>query len=192
MDFTGTFDGLGMDFATGKQKASPTLNEDAKQTFENLRDKKVMITIKAYRKKRSLDANAYFHVLVGKIADVTGNSKVYIKNKLIAEYGQYETINGALVPLPLDDDIDAYNVEFIHLQPTSRTTTNQKGKVFRVNLVMRGSHTYDTDEMSKLIDGTVSEAKDLGIETLTPNQIREMKERWGAKVEKETVERVHG
>ena len=88
--------------------------------------------------------------------------------------------------------IDAYNVEFIHLQPTSRTTTNQKGKVFRVNLVMRGSHTYDTDEMSKLIDGTVSEAKDLGIETLTPNQIREMKERWGAKVEKETVERVHG
>lgn len=45
--------------------------------------------------------------------------------------------------------------------------------------------------MSKLIDGTVSEAKDLGIETLTPNQIREMKERWGVKVEKETVECVH-
>ena len=99
MDFTGTFDGLGMDFTTGKQKATLTLNEDAKQTFENLHDKKVVITIKAYRKKRSLDANAYFHVLVGKIADVTGNSKVYIKNKLIAEYGQYETINGALVPL---------------------------------------------------------------------------------------------
>ena len=105
MDFTGTFDGLGMDFTTGKQKATLTLNEDAKQTFENLHDKKVVITIKAYRKKRSLDANAYFHVLVGKIADVTGNSKVYIKNKLIAEYGQYETINGALVPLPLDDPI---------------------------------------------------------------------------------------
>lgn len=191
MDFTGTFDGLGMDFTTGKQKATLTLNEDAKQTFENLHDKKVVITIKAYRKKRSLDANAYFHVLVGKIADVTGNSKVYIKNKLIAEYGQYETINGALVPLPLDDDIDAYNVEFVHLQPTSRTTTNSKWKVFRVNLVMRGSHTYDTDEMSKLIDGTVSEAKDLDIETLTPNQIREMKERWGVKVEKETVECVH-
>ena len=57
---------------------------------------------------------------------------------------------------------------------------------------MRGSHTYNTDEMSKLIDGAVSEAKDLDIETLTPNQIREMKERWGVKVEKETVERVHG
>lgn len=142
MDYTGTFDSLAVDFATNKQKASLTLNEDARQAFENLRGKQIAITIKAYKKKRSLDANSYFHVLVGKIADATGNSKVYIKNKLIAEYGQYETINGALVPLPLDDDIDAYNVEFVHLQPTSKTTTNQKGKVFRVNLVMRGSHTY--------------------------------------------------
>lgn len=109
-----------------------------------------------------------------------------VKAKLIAEYGQYENINGALVPLPLDDDIDAYNVEFVHLQPTSRTTTNQKGKVFRVNLVMRGSHTYDTDEMSKLIDGTVYEAKELGIETMTPNQISEMKERWCVKIGEKT------
>lgn len=53
--------------------------------------KQIAITIKAYKKKRSLDANSYFHVLVGKIADATGNSKVYIKNKLIAEYGQYES-----------------------------------------------------------------------------------------------------
>lgn len=86
----------------------------------------------------------------------------------------------------MDDDIDAYNVEFVHLQPTSRTTTNQKGKVFRVNLVMRGSHTYDTDEMAKLIDGTVYEAKELGIGTMTPNQIREMKERWGVKIGEKT------
>lgn len=186
MDYTGTFDGLAVDFATNKQKATLTLNEDARQAFENLRGKQISVRIKAYKKKRSLDANAYFHVLVGKIADVTGNSKVYIKNKLIAEYGQYETINDALVPLPLDDDIDAYNVEFVHLQPTSRTTTNQKGKVFRVNLVMRGSHTYDTDEMSKLIDGAVYEAKELGIETITPNQVKEMMERWGVKVGKET------
>lgn len=46
-----------------------------------------------------------------------------------------------------------------------------------MNLVMRGSHTYDTDEMAKLIDGTVYEAKELGIETMTPepNQRNERK-----------------
>lgn len=46
---------------------------------------------------------------------------------------------------------------------------------------MRGSHTYNTAEMSKLIDGTVSEAKELGIETMTPDQIEEMKQKWGFK-----------
>ena len=32
--------------------------------------------------------------------------------------------------------------------------------------------------MSILIDGTVQEAKDLGIETMTPDQIEEMKQKW--------------
>jgi hypothetical protein len=45
--------------------------------------------------------------------------------------------------------------------------------------VMRGSHTYDTREMSRLIDGTVEEAKELGIETLTPEQLERMKASWG-------------
>ena len=45
--------------------------------------------------------------------------------------------------------------------------------------VYRGSHTYDTKEMSLLIDGTVADAKELGIETITPAEIAEMKERWG-------------
>ena len=45
--------------------------------------------------------------------------------------------------------------------------------------VYRGSHTYDTKEMSILIDGTVADAKELGIETMTPAELAEMKERWG-------------
>ena len=48
--------------------------------------------------------------------------------------------------------------------------------------VYRGSHTYNTEEMSILIDGTVQEAKDLGIETMTPDQIEEMKQKWKVKL----------
>ena len=90
--------------------------------------------------------------------------------------------------LPLDDDINAYDVEFAHLQPTTETHINSAGKVFRVNLVMRGSHTYNTKEMSRLIEGTVQEAKALGIETATPEEIRRMEERWGMKFEKRTTD----
>lgn len=178
---------ISIDFESGKQVISLVCEKDIRGEYDRLKDKECRLKVVQYREGRSLDANAYFHVLVGKIAEVTDNSKVYIKNKLIAEYGQHEIINGSLVSLPLDNDIEVYDLEFCHLQPTASTTTNKAGKLFRINLVMRGSHTYDTKEMSELIKGTVQEAKALGIETATPQEIKEMEERWGLKIEKEKV-----
>ena len=112
--------------------------KDIRGEYDRLKDKECRLKVVQYREGRSLDANAYFHVLVGKIAEVTDNSKVYIKNKLIAEYGQHEIINSSLVSLPLDNDIEV----------------------------------------------TVAEAKELGIETATPQEIKEMEERWRVKLEK--------
>jgi hypothetical protein len=43
---------------------------------------------------------------------------------------------------------------------------------------MRGSHTYDTKEMARLIDGVVYEAKSIGIETLSPDELERMKSLW--------------
>jgi hypothetical protein len=37
--------------------------------------------------------------------------------------------------------------------------------------------------MAKLIDGTVQEAKQLGIETATPDELAKMKALWGESVE---------
>ena len=41
-----------------------------------------------------------------------------------------------------------------------------------------GSSTYNTKEMSVLIDGVVSEAKEMGIETLSPAELERMKAAW--------------
>lgn len=50
-----------MNYATGKQTASFELNEDAREAFQDLKGcEKLTIQIKKYRKKRSLDANAYY------------------------------------------------------------------------------------------------------------------------------------
>lgn len=186
MDYTGTFDSLAMDFATNKQKVGLTLNEDARQAFENLRGKQVLITIKPYKKKRSLEANAYFHTLVGKIAEVTRNSKPAIKNQLLSRYGQYEMGEDGIEHFIVRDDKDVSEREDIHLQPTSAIRVLDDGKLYRVYRVIRGTHTYDTYEMSKLIDGTVSEAKELGIETITTTEIEEMMKRYGVKIGKKT------
>ena len=44
--------------------------------------------------------------------------------------------------------------------------------------IYRGSHTYDSYEMSKLIEGTVADAKEQGIDTKTPDEIRRMVSAW--------------
>ena len=52
------------------------------------------------------------------------------------------------------------------------------GVLCNVWKVYKDSHKMDTKEMARVIDGAITEAKELGIETDTPKQIEEMKQRW--------------
>ena len=45
----------------------------------------------------------------------------------------------------------------------------------------QGSSVYDTKQMSILIDGLVADAKELGIETMTPDELERIKTAWGDK-----------
>lgn len=143
--------------------------------------KALTVEIKNFKRNRSGEANAYFHVLVGKIAGALGESAAKIKNDMIAQYGQPEIIDDKLAYITTQIEPEKMREnEFLH---TVLVDTRTKGfwpvqKVFYTYRVQRGSHTYDTAEMARLIDGTVQEAKDLGIETLTPDQIREMEAAW--------------
>ena len=68
--------------------------------------------------------------------------------------------------------------ETYHLAPTSQVRIGNDGIEYRTYKMIRGSHTYNTEEMSHLIDGIVSEAKELGIETLPPDEIERMMSTW--------------
>lgn len=133
------------------------------------------ITAKKHREKRSLNANSYFHVLSGKIAEVLGTSLTHEKNRLIREYGQYEVVDGAIptVTVKAKHEDRMLDMEAVHLKAVQRPDADTVRMAF-----LRGSHTYDTKEMSRLIDGAVAEAGELGIETLTPEQLERMKASW--------------
>ncbi|MGO5051448.1 hypothetical protein ACTQ6A_02855 [Lachnospiraceae bacterium LCP25S3_G4] len=177
--FTGKIVNISRDYESGKAILSFEFNEDVTQRYEQLKDvDKLNIEFKKYTQKRSLNANAYFHVLVGKIADVLRASKPSIKNNLLNKHGQLEIVDGKLQNFIVRDDIDVSEYEEVHLRPTSHTKEMADGQVYRVYYLVRGSHTYNTEEMSILIDGTVSEAKELGIETYTPDQIERLKRQW--------------
>lgn len=138
------------------------------------------IIAKKHRQKRSLDANAYFHVLVGKIADTMNPpiSKTRAKNILIGRYGQQELLdNGAPAILKTNLSVDQMlEQEFLHCYPCGCKIENGTEVVFYK--VYRPSRTLDSKEMSILIDGTVQECKMLGIETIPPLELERMVSKW--------------
>lgn len=139
--------------------------------YDRLKDKDIRLEVKEYKQKRSLNANNYFHKLVSMIADVTKTSHTEVHNHLISEYG---CMDEDIKNIIMDDEIPYQQLDTIHLRPTSATKVMDNGRLYRVFIVMRGSHTYDSKEMGRLIEGTVSEAKELGIETTTPEEIKKM------------------
>ena len=66
--------------------------------------------------------------------------------------------------------------ETVHCMPCGQKIEDGKELVFYK--IFRGSSTYDTKEMSILIDGIVTECKELGIETLPPEEVKRMLEMW--------------
>lgn len=140
----------------------------------------VQIIIKRLTHKRSLNANKYFHLLVGKIADAHKPpiSKARAKNMMLGKYGQRELIDDGPLIISVKSKVDMLEREDIHCVAAGYGFANDTE--FTHWAVIRGSHTYDNREMSILIDGTVEDAKELGIETLSPAEIERMKALWNS------------
>ena len=133
-----------------------------------LDDEKVY-EVKEHKNKRSLDANAYYWVLVNKIAEALGRSKECIHRLMLKDYGETYSIL-----LPANKSLEGL-VKYYELE----STILKNGKEFNSYKAYLPSSEMNTKQMSVLIDGVVSEAKEMGIETMTPNQIEELKASWG-------------
>lgn len=130
-------------------------------------------------KRRSLSANNYFYALCTKIAEKLRISLNEVHNQMLSRYGYPEFIDDKVVYFILPDNIDVNKLEGVHLKATSKTQVLDNGDLNRVYIVMRGSHTYNTAEMARLIDGVISEAQQLDIETITVTEKDKMLEQWG-------------
>ena len=190
MEFTGKFSDLMIDLFIKKQKIVLTVNEDAKQAFEELRNCDLIdIVIKKHRKKRSLDANAYYWVLVSKLAKVLDSSNPEIHNYLLRMYGEPELFDGIPVYTTIPETEEAERkvntLMDYHLAPTSQVREGNDGVMYRTYRLIRGSHTFNTEEMARLIDGLVESCKEAGIpdsEIASTEERRILKERYGIDV----------
>jgi hypothetical protein len=171
-DLTGTISGVSFSYINGKPQVTFELNErkPALDMVDCLRSyDKLAIKIDRYKEKRSLNANNYAWKLITEIGNATRQSKEDVYFLMLKRYGQSE-----MVSVVADVPVQHY---FKHYEEAGESTL--KGKLFKHYRVYKGSSEFDTKEMSIFIDGIVSEAKELGIETMTPNELAKMKSLWG-------------
>lgn len=74
--------------------------------------------------------------------------------------------------------------QLYHLKPTAQVKEGKDGVMYRTYMMLKGSSAYDTKEMSDLIEGLIGECKQMGIETLPPEELERMMAAYGKKIEK--------
>ena len=148
--------------------------------IDTLMEHTLRLKLVQWREKRSKDANGYFYSLVDKLANAMRVSKPYIHNLMLRKYGQIQKVDDrpVWVVLPETDDVfkKVEEEDTLHLRPTNEVKEGKDGKMYRTYLLLKGSHELDTKAFSILLDGIIDECRQVGVETLPPDEIKRLKE----------------
>lgn len=169
METKGRIKQINLDWKT--RKTAVTVEIDAKpDEVEKLTDKDLTVVLKQFRAKRSLDANALLWHCLGKIAEALRADKWDIYLKMLKRYGQFTYI--CVKPKM----VDAVKAQWRECEVVGDIDINGQKAVQM--LVYFGSSTYDTQEFSVLLDGVISEMKEMGLELPTSEEMRRALELW--------------
>lgn len=176
MELTGKLTNCDIDYAKDCVNLTFCVNE--KQAvlmgYDSINEKDLTISIKPYKKKRSLDANAYCWVLIEKLAQKLNIPKIEVYRQHIKEVGVFRQVEidekavGTLM----------HSWQFHGLGWIAEKVDYAKHEGFEIVNLYYGSSTYNTKQMSRLIDNIVQDCKEQGIETMTPAEIAKLKSLW--------------
>lgn len=132
------------------------------------------------KKKRSISSNNYYWNLVEELAVKTKTPKMKIHNLYLRQVGQTEKFGDKPVYMLLpDDDVTEEQVllaSAYHLAPRRETKVGTDGKTYRWYVLLKGSSDFTVEQMSMLVDLAVQDAKEQGIEIMTPDELAHMRE----------------
>lgn len=132
-------------------------------------DKNKMHKIEDYREKRSNKANAYFWELLGQLCfemnlDTIEEYKKRVKELGIFRHWEIEKENIETFKKMWTDKGIAWFIEIVDIETNGKIPIN----------AYYGSSSYNTKQMSKLIDGVVQDCQAIGIETKTEEEIKSL------------------
>ena len=136
-------------------------------------DKTYSVEIKQKRNSRSLDANAALWVLLNEMAVKLKTSKDELYLEMLSRYGVFTHV----VVKP--NVVDRVKAEWRTVRELGEVTVNdQTGIQLQCYF---GSSTYDTQEFTRLLDGVIGEARELGITLISDADRALMLAEWGPK-----------
>lgn len=173
MDCTGNIQSISQDFESKGILVTLSLADVSVQELQTLKAMdKLSVMLKKWHKKRSLDANSYCWVLITKIAEAVRSSKEEIYEQMLQQYGFYYKDDNGYITITVKSIVDMSKIDGHWMQVKNNGT-------WASYLMIKGSSVYDSAEMAHFIDCIVTEAKELGIQTETPDEIARMKSLWG-------------
>jgi hypothetical protein len=178
MECTGTIKDISRDWITNQLNISLSINEkNAISEIDKLKDDKLSIKITKYRKKRSLDANGLLWVCLGQIAEVLRTDKWEVYLQMLKRYGKFTYI--CVKP----NVVDAVKAQWRECEIVGEIEVN--GKKAIQMLCYFGSSTYNTQEFSVLLDGVISEMREMGLVTPLSEDMKRALEEWERKTQAE-------
>lgn len=144
-------------------------------TFLNAQeDKTQKWDITLHRDKRSLDANGMLWVCLQEIAQALHTDKWSVYLTMLKRYGKFSYV------IVHPSAVEAMKKQWRELEEVGEVDVN--GKKGIQLLCYYGSSTYDSKEFSVLLDGVITEMREMG---LTPPPTKEMQALIDAMREKE-------
>lgn len=158
--------------------------------LKDLEEKKDKLTIevKEYRKGRSLNANGYFWKLCGDLAEKLSSQEpmtsVEIYRNYIMHLNVYRDVE--ICDSAVDTLVYSWGLNGLGWIAEKVDTGGHEG--FSIVRLYYGSSTFNTKQMARLIDMVITDCKEQGIETMTPEELERLKSAWkGGNNEKHTA-----
>lgn len=155
-------------------KLESNLSNLPMEEINNICQNDVKVVVSKWRENRSLNANNYAWLLMDKIAEKTKTTKEEIYKEIIKRVGVFEIL--PIKNIAVESFIKKWQSNGVGW--VCEILGKSKIKNYTNVMAYFGSSTYNSKEMARLIDEIVSEAKNLGIQTETPEMIANLKSAW--------------
>ena len=174
MEFKGKIKSMSRNIFSKEYEVTFSTDKNILVDIENLTEKELNIKVVQFRKKRSLDANAYCWVLIDKLSEKLNISKEELYRGYIKNIGG----NNTVVCVP-DKAVGELIKGWQHNGLGWQTDTLPSKIEGCTNVILYyGSSTYDTEQMSHLIDMVIQDCEAVDISTMTPRELAVLKQGW--------------